>query len=168
MRSSTAEMMASTRRENPIRIRFRQGLTRLASIPNAIPGFSVWTILNRPGIIVCESQSDRSALIRSFVILSSTKTRMAAANGKTRLPISFAQYFAHGVYAGGAQGREFGVLAHIRSVFPAALAFLALSAFDLNFECPVAGLQHHLGDDEQAREFVGIALEQAKQGIRRF
>ena len=49
------EIAMSTAAENPMSKTSRQAPGAFASMPKAMPGFSVWTMLNSPGITVMES-----------------------------------------------------------------------------------------------------------------
>src|ERR1700676_2396358 len=105
-RTRTAEITSSTAKEKPIKRTSRQGFDKSARRPKAMPGFSVWTMLKKPGITASESHAEKWLLIASLVSRSSRTTAAAMKKGTTRWFISLAKDFLHGIFARGANGRE--------------------------------------------------------------
>ncbi len=78
------EIPINTAIENPISNASRHQPGALVSIPNAIPGFSVWTMLKKFGMTDSVSQAEKCALMIDLVMRSSRKTAAAMAKGMKR------------------------------------------------------------------------------------
>src|SRR5581483_5376713 len=118
-------------------------------------------MLKNFGITTNVSTAEKCALMNHLVTRSSANTAAAIANGTSRGFILFAQDFAYRALTGFAQRWEFLVSSNLRSVLPAALAFVALGALNRNghpFAC--SGFEHNLRNDENSRQLVLVFAEQ--------